>query len=54
MGSAFDQLKNTTFDITKKVFGYPCEWVAIDGGASFSGLVHFKNPTEELRLQAVE
>ena len=53
-GSPFDIIRDTTFDITRKVFGYECSWTANSGGASFTGLVHFKNPTEEVRLVGVE
>lgn len=54
MGSIFDTLRDLTFEHTKKVFGYEASWIARDGSESYVGLVHFKNPTEEVRLQAVE
>lgn len=54
MGSPFDALRDQTFDQTTNVFGYDCIWNATDGGTSFSGKVHFKNPTSELRMVGVE
>lgn len=54
MGSAFDSLRNSVFDTTKAVFGRQAEWIAADGGASFSGRVHFNNPTEALKVQGFE
>ena len=54
MGSVFDNLRDITFDTTKRVFGYRCSWTATTGGATYTGLVHFKNPTEEVRMQGVQ
>lgn len=54
MGSFFDNLRNNVFDTTRKTFGYHASWTSRDGTKTFEGLVHFKNPTEEVRLQAVE
>ena len=54
MGSFFDNLRDLTFDTTKDVFGYTCSWESRDLEATYEGKVHFKNPTDELRMQAVE
>lgn len=54
MGSFFDSFRDNVFSHTTKTFGYPCEWTSTDGLVSFSGLVHFKNPTEEVQIQGVE
>ena len=54
MPSAFDSLRNTVFDNTRAGFGRQAVWMAADGGASFSGLVHFNNPTESLKTLGFE
>lgn len=54
MGSPFDTMRDAVFNQTKNLFGYDCSWSARDGGATYTGKVLFKNPTEEVRLQGVE
>lgn len=54
MGSPFDNLQNLIFDTTKDLFGFECSWTAQDGGASYTGKVHFKNPTQKLKDIGVE
>ncbi len=48
MPSAFQTLQNTVFEQAKSLFGYPCSWTSVDGVATWSGRVLFKNPTERL------
>lgn len=53
-GTPFDVLQSAVFETTKAVFGYECSWTAQDKGGSYSGKVHFSNPTEALRTIGVE
>lgn len=45
-GSAFDNMQSGVFEQVKKLFGYAATWTSVDGGATWTGRVLFKNPTE--------
>lgn len=45
-GSAFDLMQSSVFEQAKSLFGFDASWTAMDGGATWTGKVLFKTPTE--------
>lgn len=54
MTSPFDGLQKAVFDATSNLFGYSASWTPANGGDLLTAKVHFKNPTEEVRLAGVQ
>lgn len=49
MPSNFDTMQAGVFEQAKTLFGYAAAWVSVDGLASWTGNVLFKNPNESYR-----
>lgn len=48
--SQFDTMQAAVFEQAKNLYGYAAAWASVDGAASWSGLVLFRQPTENMNL----